>query len=481
MMKRPNILWICTDQQRLDTLGVYGNPFVKTPNIDRLAQNGVLFENCFGQSPVCTPSRASFLTGRYPRTTRCRQNGQSIPEDEVLVTKLLAEAGYRCGLSGKLHISACNPKISLETERRIDDGYEAFYWSHHPDADWPTNQYTNWLAEQGLTFKRTPYKGSRFVQTSMPAEYYQTTWCVDRAIDFIKEASEANESWLFSLNVYDPHHAFSPPIDYLERYLSIVDELPLPNYAEGELDNKPIFQQMDHRGAYNQVKLYPFDQMTDDDHRLIKAAYWAMVDLIDEQVGRLLKLLQENGQLENTLVIMMTDHGEMLGDHGIYLKGPYFYEPAIHLPLIISWPGVIETGRRDSTMVELVDIAPTLLEATGLPFYPGMQGHSLWSTLTGNGTPQTLRSHVYSEYYNAMPWHKNPIPFATMVRSDRNKLVDFHGLGMGELYDLQEDPIERNNLWNNPAYQSVKLEMFMRMADSEARTVDPLPLRQGLW
>lgn len=238
---------------------------------------------------------------------------------------------------------------------------------------------------------------------------------------------------------------------------------------------------MDHRGAYNNVKLYPFDQMTAEDHRLIKAAYWAMVDLIDEQVGRLLKLLEESGQLENTLVIMMTDHGEMLGDHGIYLKGPYFYEPAIHLPLIISWPGVIEAGRRDNTLVELVDLAPTLLEATGLPFYAGMQGSSLWSTLCGNLTPQANRNHVYSEYYNAMPWHKDPLPFASMVRSSRYKLVDFHGLGMGELYDLQEDPIERNNLWNDRAYQGAQLEMFMRMADSAARTVDPLPLRQGLW
>jgi len=474
-------LWICTDQQRLDTLGVYGNPYVKTPNIDRLAQSGVLFENCFGQSPVCTPSRASFLTGRYPRTTRTRQNGQSIPPDEVLVTKLLAEAGYRCGLSGKLHLSACNPKVSLATERRIDDGYETFYWSHHPDADWPTNQYTNWLAEQGLTFKRTPYRGSQFVQTSLPAEYHQTTWCVDRALDFIKEASQAGENWLFSLNVYDPHHPFSPPQDYLERYLPVLDELPLPNYAEGELANKPIFQQMDHRGAYNQPSLYPFDQMNEQDHRLIKAAYWAMVDLIDEQVGRLITLLEKTGQLENTLVIFMTDHGEMLGDHGIYLKGPYFYEPAIHLPLVISWPGVIRQGGRHDNLVELVDIAPTLLEAVGLPVYEGMQGVSLWPTLTGQEDGQASRDYVYSEYYNAMPWHKDPLPFATMVRSNRYKLVNFHGLNMGELYDLETDPLERNNLWNDPSYLGVQLEMFRLLADSQAKTVDPLPLRQGPW
>ena len=131
--RQPNILWICTDQQRWDTLGCYGNSFVRTPNIDALAAGGALFERCFSQSPVCTPSRASFLTGRYPRTTRCRQNGQDIPEDEVLVTKLLADAGYRCGLSGKLHLSPCNPSHCTTTERRIDDGYTDadFHWSHH--------------------------------------------------------------------------------------------------------------------------------------------------------------------------------------------------------------------------------------------------------------------------------------------------------------------------------------------------------------
>ena len=122
-ISRPNILWICTDQQRWDTLGCYGNPYVHTPHIDRLASEGVLFERCFSQSPVCTPSRASFLTGRYPRTTRCRQNGQDISDDEVLVTRLLADAGYVCGLAGKLHLSACNPSVTPEMESRIDDGY----------------------------------------------------------------------------------------------------------------------------------------------------------------------------------------------------------------------------------------------------------------------------------------------------------------------------------------------------------------------
>ena len=116
--KRPNILWICSDQQRFDTLGCYGNEFVKTPNLDRLAQGGTLFEYAYSQSPVCTPSRTCFLTGRYPRTTRCRQNGQDIPEDEVLITRMLADEGYICGLSGKLHLSPCHPSVCKTMERR---------------------------------------------------------------------------------------------------------------------------------------------------------------------------------------------------------------------------------------------------------------------------------------------------------------------------------------------------------------------------
>ena len=218
-MPTPNILWICTDQQRFDTLGCYGNPFVTTPNLDRLAQRGVLFEHAYCQSPVCTPSRASFLTGRYPRTTRCRQNGQSIPADEVLVTKMLADAGYTGGLAGKLHIAACHPAASPVRERRIPDGYAEFNWSHTPLPSavkatvpftsepstssyqdgyaefnwshdtgqvWPTNDYMRWLLERRTRYTRTPFQGSKHVQTSVPAHLHQTTWCAEKAINFIQ-------------------------------------------------------------------------------------------------------------------------------------------------------------------------------------------------------------------------------------------------------------------------------------------------------
>ncbi len=478
-MTRPNILWICTDQQRWDTLGCYGNPHVHTPHLDRLAADGVLFEQCYSQSPVCTPSRVSFLTGRYPRTARCRQNGQSIPADEVLVTKLLADTQRAAGLSGKLHISACHPKVAPFAERRVNDGYAEFHWSHHPKADWPTNEYFHWLREHGVRYERHPFQDSRYVETSMGAEHHQTTWCVQKAIDLIEAAAERKQPWLFSVNIYDPHHPFDPPLEYLQRYLDRLDEVTLPRYQEGELDSKPVFQGIDHGAAYNTPAQYPFPAMTDRDHRLVRAAYWAMVDLIDAQVGRLLDVLERTGQQENTLVVFMSDHGEMLGDHGIYLKGPYLYDEAIRVPLIIAWPGTIAGGRRSQALVELVDLAPTLLEASGLPVYAGMQGRSLWPLLTQQMPLNRHRDDVYCEYYNAMPWHSEPKPQATMVRTQGYKLTAFHGLATGELYDLQHDPHEVTNVWNDSNYFGEKCALLERLCDRMAWTVDPLPERLG--
>ncbi|MCC7353848.1 MAG: sulfatase-like hydrolase/transferase [Anaerolineae bacterium] len=480
-MKQPNILWICSDQQRYDTLGCYGNPFVHTPNLDRLAQNGVLFEHCYSQSPVCTPSRASFLTGRYPRTTRCRQNGQSIPADEVPVTRLLADTGYTCGLAGKLHLSPCSPRACPNMERRIADGYHEFHWSHDPFPHWPANEYILWLREKGVGFATPPYDGSAHVQVGMPAEHHQTTWCAQKAATFIETGVLYKRPWLFSVNMYDPHHPFDPPLTYLQRYLDRLDDIPLPNYTPGELATKPLFQRLDHQGAYNNPRLHPWEKMTERDHRLVRAAYWAMIDQIDDQVGRILDALERTGQLDNTLVIFTSDHGEMLGDHGIYLKGPYFYEPAIRVPLIVSWPGMIAPGQRSTALVELMDLAPTLLDAAGLPRHAAMQARSLWPLLTGQTDLHHHRDDVYCEYYNALTSHKAPQAHATMVRSDRYKLVAVHGMDAGELYDLHDDPNETHNRWDDAAYQAVKLAMLKRLCDRMAWTVDPLPLREGPW
>ncbi len=469
---RPNILWICTDQQRFDTIAALGNSTIRTPHIDQLLAEGVAFTHAYAQSPVCTPSRAAMLTGRYPRTTGCRQNGQQMPAEERLVTRILADCGYVCGLAGKLHLSSC---ANGRVEQRIDDGYQVFHWSHHPQPDWPENAYTQWLAQHGKTWEEL-YTGeeTRFTKRGIPAEFHQTTWCGEMACDFLRQQAGGENPWLFSVNFYAPHHPFDPPGEFLDRYNPA--EMPLPKSRPNELDNKPKFQRLDHVWAHNSPGYYPTGEMTPEEARQVIAAYYAMIEHIDDQVGRMLKVLDETGQRENTLVIFMSDHGEMLGDHGLLLKGPHFYEEAVRVPLVLRWPNHFREGLKAEGLVELIDLAPTLLECAELPEEPRMQGRSLKKVLTGDADPANFREYVYSEYLNA--W-THPDAYATMVRTRDEKIVVYHGSEPGELYDLSADPDEFKNLWDDKSQIERKARLLKTACDAIAFTADPHPPRLG--
>ena len=370
---RPNILWICTDQQRYDTLGCYGNNSVTTRNIDRLAREGTRFEYAFSQSPVCTPSRGAFLTGRYPRTCRIRQNGAAVPGTEVLVTRMLADAGYHCGLSGKLHLSPCHPEYlgAGGREARIDDGYETFHWSHGSGSMKPAqNDYHRWLDEQGLAWESRPFEDYPRIRTAMTRDTSQTAWCTDKAIEFINK--HVDEPWLFSVNIFDPHAGFDPPMEYLSPYLERLDDIPLPSYVEGELHGKPKWQMYDHlNGAYGGgAPNLAYARLSASDHRHIRAAYWAMCDQIDYHVGRMIRFLEESGQRENTIIIFTSDHGELIGDHGIYFKGPFFYDCSIRVPLIVSMPDTVRP-QTSSASGELYDLKSDPGEHRNLWNVPG--------------------------------------------------------------------------------------------------------------
>lgn len=483
-MKKPNILWICTDQQRADSLGCYGNTWIETPNLDSLARSGVRFQNAYCQSPVCAPSRGSFLTGRYPRTCRLRQNGQRLPGEEKLVTSYLKDAGYVCGLSGKLHLAPCDPGMFPGIEERGDDGYSVFHWSHHPNPDWPVNAYSLWLGEKGMTYRTRPFEKSGYVEIGMPTEYHHTTFCIEKAETFIRNQEGFPNPWLYSVNLFDPHHSFDPPDDLFKKYCSKPSK---DRQVSGQMQEKAedeakiTFQRLDHKGAYNQKGHFPYDEMTAEDHFYIKAAYAAMIELIDFNIGRLMNALKETGQLENTIVIFMSDHGEMLGDHGLYLKGPYFYEELVKVPLLISCPGKIRENYVSYALTELVDLSPTLLDFAGTEVETGMQGKSMKKLLEGGDVQDRIHDAVYCEYYNAMPWHTQPAAHATMVRSSRYKLVRYHSTREGELYDLKLDPEEKQNLWEDECHKEVKIEMLLCLADKMAWTADPLPFRKSAW
>jgi arylsulfatase A-like enzyme len=467
---RPNILWICTDQQRYDTIGALGNSLIRTPNIDRLVRSGVAFTRAYCQSTVCAPSRASYLTGRYPRTTGCRQNGQILPPGERLISRMLADAGYVCGLAGKQHLASCSDG---KAEARGDDGFSEFHWSHHPQPDWPENEYTQWLAAQGKAWDQLYGEPiSNYVVAGVPAELHQTTWCAEKTIEFIR--NHQDRPWFFNFNCFDPHHPFDPPPEYLDRYDPA--DMPLPKCRADELQNKTTYQQLDHEWAHNSPGEFHAGAMTDDDHRQVKAAYYAMVELIDDQVGRILAALEQTGQLENTLILFMSDHGEMLGDHGLYFKGPHFYEGAVRVPLVLAWDGRFKSALQADGLVELVDLVPTLLEATGLEIPPQVQGRSLMPLLSCDADPAHHRDYIYCEYYNAWTHARS---YGTMMRTVDKKIAVYHGVDEGEFYDLANDPDEFENLYFSNEYAALREQLLKQAFDASVFTMDPMPPRRG--
>ena len=472
--QRPNILWICTDQQRHDTIHALGNTHIRTPNMDRLAAEGVAFTRAYCQCPICTPSRASFLTGLYPSTLHVNRNGNDhFPADVQLITRRLADAGYDCGLAGKLHLSAAHGRVEV----RPDDGYRLFEWSHHPTPEdfWPTEQhdYQRWLRGQGVDWD-TAYDADTvegwteraYSRPGIAAEYHQTTWCANKAIAFMREQRDG--PWLMSVNPFDPHPPFDPPASYLARMDA--DNMPLPLFQPEELESQLDFAEIDFQ------TITPLDPSSYDARRMV-AAYYAQIELIDDQLGRMLDALQESGQRENTIVIFTSDHGEMLGDHGLQWKGCRFYEGLVHVPLILSWPGHFREQLRSDALVELTDLVPTLAKAVGIETSPDVQGRSLLPILTGQAAPDRFRDFVRSEYHDALD--RPHASHANMLFDGRFKLVVYHGHKVGELYDLEHDPHEFVNLWDHPDAQEIKYERMKRLFDAVMLTTDEGQPRTG--
>lgn len=484
--RRPNILWYCTDQQRYDTIRALGNPHIRTSTLDRLAAGGVAFTHAFAQSPVCTPSRATFLTGRYPASHHVYRNGGArFPAQETLVTRLFADAGYDCGLVGKLHLAAALG----DAEPRVDDGYRVFLWSHHPGPGRPrVNAYHDWLRQEKGVDPRDVFSPLPGVYgPGVPADLHQTTWCSEMAIRFVTERRRG--PWLLSVNVFDPHPPFDPPAEYLGRYDPAT--LPLPLFRESDIGRQKAFraipqQSLDAVDPADEVAslaAYPDTEAwlgrthrppPSFDGRRIKAAYYAMIELVDDQLARILAALEATGQVDDTLVLFTSDHGELLGDHGLLYKGCRFFEGLVRVPLIWAWPAAFATGIVSDALVELVDLAPTLLDAAGLAVPGAMQGRSLLPILEGRGDPHVHKPHVVSEYHDSMGSTPITTPVhASMYRDRQHKLVVYHGHELGELYDLEADPGEFDNLWSDAGARALKADLLKRHFDAMMATISP--------
>ena len=461
----PNILWITTDQQRWNTINALGNPHVHTPNIDRLVREGVSFTHAFSQSPICTPSRGSFLTGMYPSHIRASKNGTSHwAEAAPLITAILDDAGYDCGLAGKLHLSGA--MANLPEKRPINDGYRVFWFCHSPYQGGSSNDYISWHLERGVDIIALKNKLGY-----VPSDYHEATWTTNRTIDFIREDRGGSYPWLFSLNIYDPHNPYDPPAEYLERY--DIESLPGPIFKPSDIEQK---------GVFNDVMFQSLPTVYSDyDAKMELARYWAQIDHIDENIGRILQVLEETGQLDNTLIIFMSDHGDTVGDHGLRLKGCRFYEGLVRVPLIFWYPSMLKQDLQSNALVELVDVFPTIMEITGMPIPDNIHGKSLLPIMTGGKDHHHHRDYVRSEFYETIePEAHHNYNFGTMIRTERYKLSVYHGHPAGgELFDLEKDPYEHENLWNNRRYQDVRFELLLKAFDQTVFSIDTGPERMG--
>jgi arylsulfatase A-like enzyme len=468
---QPNILLFCTDQQRFDTIGALGNPHIRTPNVDRLVANGVAFQNAYCQTPICTPSRASFLTGCYASSLHVNRNGnQYFPErfQERLISRILKDAGYDCGMVGKFHLSSSYRRV----EPRLNDGYRHYEWSHAPRNDWPEDQhsYIRWLRQKGVDFKseygkrRFPDRPAEF-NAGIAADYHEVTWCKDYTTRWIRGG--LNKPWFITVNTYAPHPPFHPPPEFLERMRP--DSIPLPLWRQEDAHSQQLISKVDFQSKVKDPATYA--------SRMMKAAYYAQVEFVDDAFGQVVKALEETGQIDNTLIIFTSDHGETMGDHGLTHKGCRFYEGLAHVPLIFSWPSRLRKGVRSKALVELTDIVPTILEAVGRPRPDYLHGKSLYPILAGRAERDRHREFARSEYHDALdlPDHSH----ANMLRDERYKLVCYHGHPVGELFDLEKDPHEFNNLWTDPRHLALRAELTRLLFDAVMLTTDPGQPRIG--
>lgn len=466
----PNILWYCTDQQRFDTIGALGNPHVETPAIDRLVREGVAFTHAYCQSPICTPSRSSYMTGMYPaRVHNCRNGNRSFDHHPPLISKLIADAGYDCGMIGKFHLQSSG----MRTEPRLDDGCRYWKFSHAPRDDWAEgHDYAEWVREQGGDLNAL-----RAGDDHVPPELHQTKWASDRAIEFL-EQDRGDQPWMLTINVYDPHPPFIPPKIYADRF----DPAAMPG---------PHFEAED---VAAQERLTGVDFQTDSAHpdafdgKKQQALYYAMIAQIDDQFARIVEHLERTGQRENTVIIFSSDHGEMLGDHGLLFKGCRFYEGLVRVPLIFSLPGRFQEDVQSHALVELLDMSATILDLAGVDVPAYFQGRSLSGLLTGEAADHAHRDFVRCEYYDALDAafigsgapdrpagalkieESHVGTFGTMYRDGRYKLCVYHGHPVGELFDLENDPWEHNNLWDDASRQQIKCDLLKANFDAAMLT-----------
>ncbi len=450
---KPNIVFILTDQQRIDTIAACGFDYMETPNLDRLVRAGTYFNNMYVPSPSCSPSRASLFSGVYPHTNGVFRNDE--PWTYCWVSEL-AEAGYRCVNVGKMHTMPIEGAFGFH-ERHVVENKDR----DHPDLPFYLDNWDKALKIRGIDKpSRVSYRSradyrdrlGAFVW-GLPEDLHPDVFVAQTACWWL-ERYNGDEPFFLQIGFPGPHPPYDPTQDYLDRYL----DKPLPEpIRDYDLDAHPLplreLRQNHYDNDHDAIVHLP-KPSKEQLHRQ-RAHYYANVSMIDTQIGAILDALEQRGVLDNTVIVFSSDHGDCLNDHGFSQKWN-MYEQSVRVPALVSWPGHVAQGHRVDDPVSLMDIGPTILKLAGARVPCWMEAESLCGFL--NAAPDARRLRVFCEHADDKILEKTR--FMTMVREGRWKLVHFVDHAQGQLFDLEADPGERVNLWNNCAHQGTKQQLL---------------------
>ena len=452
--KRPNIILIITDQQRFETINALGYPHMNTPNLDRLVNEGVSFDNCFITGATCVPSRASLFNGLYPHSSGVLRNGHCWENTWV---EDLNDAGYRCVNVGKMHLFPFNGQAGFH-ERYIVENKDRFLEERYYFDEWDKALAAHGLVKQ----QRENYRLRDDYNTRLGAfewdlpEHLHSDNFVGNMASWWLQSYPKTEPLFMEIGFPGPHPPFDPIERYVDEYME--KDFPLPDFTEEELALIPeiLKQYRIHNTEVDHDSIAWSLDPTQEQLKRIWAYYLANVTMIDEQIGKIIQSLEDKGYLDNSIVLFVSDHGDCMGHHGQIQKWT-MYDDIIRVPCIAWSPTLIKGGRRISEQVQLFDIGSTILELAGVSEPDYFESQSLVPALKGETFEG--REYVFTEQGGDTTLVGCDIQ--TCVRSKEWKYVHFLGAegDQGQLFDLIRDPQEKNNLWNDPEYQDKKAEL----------------------
>ncbi len=494
--QRVNVLFITTDQQHWSAMG-YLNSEVNTPNLDRLVKRGTTFHRAYTANPTCTPTRASWITGLYPSQHGAYSLGTKLMESVPTVGDVFHEQEYQTALVGKAHFQpllATEEYTSLESYPILHDldfwrkFHGPFYgFQHvelarnHTDESHVGQHYALWMEEKGYKDWRKHFQPEHGgVQPgeswNIPEEIHYNAWIAERTNALMEQYGNKDQSFFLWASFFDPHPHYMAPEPYASMYDP--ETVSVPEYREGEFDDKPPYFKLSREedpdfsafkepegngihGAHSHLR-------SQETKAKNIAMMYGMVTMLDKYIGMILDKLDELGLTENTLVCFTSDHGDFWGQHGLIGKAIHHYEDILRVPLVVSMPGTIPEDVVSDSLQSAVDLPQTFLSMAGLPVSRNMTGvdeKAVWTGETAN-----IRDHVIVENQH-QPTTMNMRTFINR----RYKLTVHYKQDYGELYDLEEDPGEYENLWDKPECQDLKRDLLLKFVHGEMAKA-PLPM-----